>query len=62
MKYLKEFQVEFEEVGRLGAVDIVPPVAHDVLLVEDRPLGAQEVVLRVPRLAHVEHLEWRKIL
>ena len=49
--------VEAVELLLLGAVQVVPPVAHEVLLVEDGAVGAEEAA-RVPRLghAHVEHL------
>ena len=48
--------VESEEVGVGGAVDVVPPVADEVLLVEDGAVGAKEGVEVAVGLAHVKHL------
>ena len=47
--------------GSLGTVHVEPPVADEVLLVEDRPVGAEEAVgdqatLGVPQGAEMEHL------
>ena len=47
--------------GSLGTVHVEPPVADEVLLVEDRPVGAEEAVgdqatLSVPQGAEMEHL------
>ena len=48
--------VELVEVGGGAAVDVVPPVADEVLLVEHGAVRAQEAVEVAVRLAHVEHL------
>ena len=53
---LVEELVEAVEVGLGGAVDVVPPVADEVLLVEDGAVGAEEAVGGAVGLAHVEHL------
>ena len=53
---LVEELVEAEEVLAGGAVHVVPPVADEVLLVEDGAVGAQESVEVAVGLAHVEHL------
>ena len=53
---LVEELVEAEEVLAGGAVHVVPPVADEVLLVEDGAVGAQESVEVPVGLAHVEHL------
>ena len=46
------FSMDYKEEGRkvvdLGAVDVEPPVADEVLLVEQGPVGAQEAVLQQP--------------
>ena len=47
--------------GGLGAVHVEPPVADEVLLVEDGPVGTEEAVgdeaaVSVPQGAEVEHL------
>ena len=49
--------VELVEVGGGAAVDVVPPVADEVLLVEHGPVRAEEAVEVAVRLAHVEHLQ-----
>ena len=49
--------VDVEECGSLRAVHLVPPVAHQVALVEQRAHGAQERVLPAAELAHVEDLQ-----
>ena len=51
--------VELVEVGGGAAVDVVPPVADEVLLVEHGAVRAQEAVEVAVRLAHVEHLRER---
>lgn len=48
--------VERVEAGTGGTVDVVPPVADEVLLVEDGSVGTQEAVRVAVRLAHVESL------
>ena len=48
--------VERVEAGAGGAVHVVPPVTDEVLLVEDRAVGAQEAVGVAVGLAHVESL------
>ena len=48
--------VETVEVGLVGTVHVVPPVADEVLLVEDGPVGAEEAVGGAVGLAHVEGL------
>ena len=48
--------VEAVEAGIGGTVDVVPPVADEVLLIEDGAVGAQETVGVAVGLAHVEHL------
>ena len=48
--------VELVEVGGGAAVDVVPPVADEVLLVEHGAVRAEEAVEVAVRLAHVEHL------
>ena len=53
---LVEELVESVEVGLGRAVHVVPPVADEVLLVEDGAVGAQEAVGGAVGLAHVEHL------
>ena len=44
--------MDYKEEGRkvvdLRAVDVEPPVADEVLLVEQGPVGAQEAVLQQP--------------
>ena len=52
--------VELVEVGGGAAVDVVPPVADEVLLVEHGPVRAEEAVEVAVRLAHVEHLQERR--
>ena len=53
--------VELVEVGGGAAVDVVPPVADEVLLVEHGPVRAEEAVEVAVRLAHVEHLQERRL-
>ncbi len=53
---LVEELVECIEVLRGGAVKVVPPVADEVLLVEDGAVGAQEAVEVSVSLAHVKYL------
>ena len=48
--------VEAVEVLDVAAVGVVPPVADEVLLVEDGPVGAEEAVGGAVGLAHVEGL------
>ena len=57
---LVEELVELVEVGGGAAVDVVPPVADEVLLVEHGPVRAEEAVEVAVRLAHVEHLQERR--
>lgn len=45
------------KVGRSRAINVVPPVANKVLLVENRAVGTQKRVVVTIRLAHVENLE-----
>ncbi len=45
------------EVGRGAAIDVVPPVANKVLLIEDGSVGTEEIVHISVRLAHVENLK-----
>ena len=49
--------VERVEARAGGAVDVVPPVADEVLLIENGSVGAKEAVGVAVRLAHVEHLQ-----
>lgn len=53
---VEEF-VEAEEAAAGGAVDVVPPIADEVLLIEDGAVGAQEGVEVAVELAHVKHLK-----
>ena len=59
---LEQIVVEVIEVLRGTAVHIVPPVAGEVLLLEHRPVGADEAVLDQAEVAgaagqaDVEHL------
>ena len=59
---LEQIVVEVIEVLRCAAVHIVPPVAGEVLLLEHRPVGADEAVLDQTEVAgaagqaDVEHL------
>ena len=53
---LVQILVDGVEAGRLAALDVVPPVADKVLLVEHGPVGAEEGGRLPVRLAHVEHL------
>ena len=46
--------VERVEVLGLGAVHVEPPVADEVLLVEESPVGAEETVLGKVPLAEVD--------
>merc|ERR1711890_40373 len=48
--------VQVVEAGLVGAVDVVPPVADEVLLVENRAVGAEEGGIVPTRSAHVERL------
>lgn len=48
--------VESVEAGSGGAVEVVPPVADEVLLVEHGAVGAEEAVEVAVRLAHEEYL------
>ena len=48
--------VEAVELSGGGAVEVVPPVTHEVLLVEHGAVGAEEGVLAAVSLADVEHL------
>ncbi len=52
---VEEF-VEAVEAGRGRAVDVVPPIADKVLLVEHGAVGAEEAVEVAVGLAHVENL------
>merc|ERR1719234_2222901 len=52
----KELVVEGEVLGGLAAVNIVFPVTHKVLLVEESQIGAEEGVNTTPRLTVVENL------
>ena len=49
--------VEAVELRLLIAVDVVPPVAHEVLLVEDGSVGTQEGRGFTTWTAHVEGLK-----
>ena len=49
--------VDDVEAGSLRAVDLVPPVADEVALIEESPHGAEERVRAAVVLAHVEDLE-----
>ena len=51
--------VEVVEVRLSGAVNVVPPITHKVLLVEDCPVGAEESGGISIGCAHVEGLEWK---
>lgn len=55
---LQQDQVEVEvvELGRVLALDVVPPVADAVLLVEDGALGTEEGRLSLPGFTNVEYL------
>lgn len=44
------------EERRVLAREVVPPVAHEVLLVEHRAVGTEERVLAAVAVADVEHL------
>lgn len=44
------------EEGGILAGEVVPPVTHEVLLVEDRAVGTEERVLAAVAVADVEHL------
>ena len=48
--------VDDVEAGGLRAVDLVPPVADEVALIEEGPHGAEECVRAAVALAHVEDL------
>ena len=48
--------VDDVEAGGLRAVDLVPPVADEVALIEEGPHGAEERVRAAVALAHVEDL------
>ena len=52
-----KYQVEVIELRRLLALDVVPPVADAVLLVEDGALWTQERGLPFAGLADVEDLQ-----
>ena len=54
---LVQILVDGVEAGRLAALDVVPPVADAVLLVEDGALRTQERGLPFARLADVEDLQ-----
>ena len=56
LRGLVDQDVQVVEVGLLGTVQVVPPVAHKVLLVEHGPVGAQEGCGLTVGLAHVEGL------
>ena len=51
--------VEVVEVRLSGAVNVVPPVTHEVLLVEDCAVGAEESGGISIGCAHVEGLKWK---
>ena len=51
---LRQQRVEAVVLRLLRAVDVVPPVAHEVLLVEDRAVRTEEGGGVTPRAAHVE--------
>merc|ERR1719458_192253 len=48
--------VETEEVWLCGAVNVVPPVTDEVLLIEDGSVGAEECCGATVLLAHIERL------
>ena len=57
------YQVEVVELRRLLALDVVPPVADAMLLVEDGALRTQERRLPFPGLTNVENLQkWGQVL
>ena len=53
--------VEGEQAGRLGAVHRIPPVAHEVLLVENGPRWTEHRVLATVRVADVENLREKEM-
>lgn len=48
--------VDRVEKGGVLAAEIVPPVTHEVLLVEDSTVGAEEGILTTAAVTDVEHL------
>lgn len=56
----EHLRVEVEEIWRVIAVHVVPPVAGEELLFEDGSVGAQEALLAVVVVARVEHLRERR--
>merc|ERR1719458_1436661 len=48
--------VEAEEVWLRGAVNVVPPVTDEILLIEDGSIGAKEGCGAAVLLAHIERL------
>ena len=62
---LVQILVDGVEAGRLAALDVVPPVADAIVLVEHGLVGAQEAVALAARQTPVPHLQMennRKIL
>ena len=55
--YLVQVVVEIVAVLRCGAVDVVPPVAGEHLLVENRSVGAEKTILPPVKVAIVIHLQ-----
>lgn len=54
--WLVKVAVKIVVAGRLVALDVLPPVTHKVLLVEDGSDRAQESIAATIRLADVEDL------
>ena len=55
--FLVDEFIEGVEVGRSCTIDVVPPIANEVLLVENGSIGAQKGIKVTIRLAHVKDLK-----